>query len=200
MAVWFFLVVSSFLFLYVITDDYNTLTEQAVMLIGIGSGTALGAAVIDVGKRNVLDRERESLAGLEGETQKLKDRIAENQKSTQDDPERNSQDQPTLNELTSKLAEMNVRRVEAETRVKHAGAVLIKDGSSNGFMDLLTDANGISFHRFQMVVWTVILIILFFDGVYRNLAMPEFNATLLALMGISSGTYLGFKIPELQSK
>lgn len=29
--------------------------------------------------------------------------------------------------------------------------------------------------------------------------MPEFDGTLLALMGISSGTYLGFKIPERQS-
>jgi hypothetical protein len=29
--------------------------------------------------------------------------------------------------------------------------------------------------------------------------MPEFGATLLALMGISAGTYLGFKIPEKQA-
>jgi hypothetical protein len=26
--------------------------------------------------------------------------------------------------------------------------------------------------------------------------MPEFDASLLTLMGISSGTYLGFKFPE----
>jgi hypothetical protein len=26
--------------------------------------------------------------------------------------------------------------------------------------------------------------------------MPQFNPTLLGLMGISSGTYLGFKVPE----
>ncbi len=26
--------------------------------------------------------------------------------------------------------------------------------------------------------------------------MPEFSATLLAMLGISAGTYLGFKIPE----
>jgi hypothetical protein len=26
--------------------------------------------------------------------------------------------------------------------------------------------------------------------------MPDFDNTLLALMGVSSGTYLGFKIPE----
>jgi hypothetical protein len=28
--------------------------------------------------------------------------------------------------------------------------------------------------------------------------MPEFEGTLLVLMGISNGTYLGFKIPEKQ--
>jgi len=28
--------------------------------------------------------------------------------------------------------------------------------------------------------------------------MPEFSATLLALQGITAGTYLGFKIPEKQ--
>ena len=29
--------------------------------------------------------------------------------------------------------------------------------------------------------------------------MPEFSDTLLALMGISAGTYIGFKIPERQT-
>jgi len=28
-----------------------------------------------------------------------------------------------------------------------------------------------------------------------DLTMPEFSATMLALMGISSGTYIGFKLP-----
>jgi hypothetical protein len=47
-----------------------------------------------------------------------------------------------------------------------------------------------------MVSWTIVLGIIFISSVYRNLAMPEFSGTLLTLMGISSGTYLGFKIPE----
>jgi hypothetical protein len=29
--------------------------------------------------------------------------------------------------------------------------------------------------------------------------MPQFSDTLLALMGISAGTYVGFKIPEQQT-
>jgi hypothetical protein len=30
----------------------------------------------------------------------------------------------------------------------------------------------------------------------RDVAMPVFDATLLGLLGVSSGTYLGMKIPE----
>ena len=62
--------------------------------------------------------------------------------------------------------------------------------------DILSDANGVSFHRFQMMVWTFVLGIVFILTVYRELAMPVFSETLLSLLGISAGTYLGMKIPE----
>lgn len=71
--------------------------------------------------------------------------------------------------------------------------------SSVGFLsDVLSDSSGggISIHRFQMFAWTLILGVIFVSSVYAELSMPEFNATLLGLMGISSGTYLGFKFPE----
>ena len=72
--------------------------------------------------------------------------------------------------------------------------------STHGFLlDLLSDANGVTLHRFQMLVWTVVLGIVFVFGVYRSLSTPQFDTTLLALMGIASGTYLGFKIPEKTS-
>jgi len=62
--------------------------------------------------------------------------------------------------------------------------------------DILSDANGINFHRFQIAVWTLVLGIIFINDVYENLAMPTFNTTLLGLLGLSAGTYLGLKIPE----
>ena len=69
--------------------------------------------------------------------------------------------------------------------------------SSESFVeDLLTDRDGINIHRFQMMVWTIVLVVLFVHSVWSRLSMPEFSATLLALQGISGGTYLGFKIPE----
>jgi len=66
---------------------------------------------------------------------------------------------------------------------------------SQGFLtDLLTDGTGPSFHRYQMVLFTIILAVIFVVKVATNLVMPEFDTTLLGLMGISNGTYLGFKL------
>ncbi len=65
---------------------------------------------------------------------------------------------------------------------------------SRGWLaDILSDSHGVNFHRFQMASWTLVLGIVFIQQVYRNLAMPDFDVTLLGLMGISSGTYLGLK-------
>jgi hypothetical protein len=62
--------------------------------------------------------------------------------------------------------------------------------------DLLNDDNGPTLHRMQILVWTAILATLFIVDVWRDLSMPQFSDTLLALMGVSGGTYVGFKIPE----
>jgi hypothetical protein len=63
-------------------------------------------------------------------------------------------------------------------------------------VDILSDANGVSFHRFQMAAWTVVLGVIFILQVYKVLAMPTFDGSLLALLGISAGTFLGLKVPE----
>lgn len=68
---------------------------------------------------------------------------------------------------------------------------------SKGFLnDILSDGTGVSFHRFQIVVWTIVLGFIFSRRVLNHLTMPEFGTNLLTLMGISSGTYLGLKLPE----
>jgi hypothetical protein len=64
------------------------------------------------------------------------------------------------------------------------------------FTDILCDGNGVSFHRFQIFVWTVLLGIVFLASVYNSLSMSSFSENLLALMGISGATYLGFKFQE----
>jgi hypothetical protein len=64
------------------------------------------------------------------------------------------------------------------------------------WMDIITDRDGVSFHRFQNAVWTLVLGIIFIVQVYKVLAMPQFSETLLGLMGISAGTFLGLKLNE----
>ena len=83
------------------------------------------------------------------------------------------------------------------------GAALIEGGQakeptpSAGFLaDLLSDEAGFSLHRVQLLGWTAVMSIVFWGGVQHSLAMPQFDTTMLALVGISSGTYLGFKLPE----
>ena len=66
------------------------------------------------------------------------------------------------------------------------------------FRDLLSDANGITIQRFQMLVMTIALGLMFLIHVVTRLTMPEFDASLLTLLGISAGTYVGLKIPEDQ--
>jgi hypothetical protein len=62
--------------------------------------------------------------------------------------------------------------------------------------DLVTDERGlVALDRLQVVVWTLVLGGIFLMSVLWYLTMPEFSATMLALMGISSGTYIGFKLP-----
>ena len=60
--------------------------------------------------------------------------------------------------------------------------------------DIISDANGYSFPRFQMVLWTILMGSIFVSSVYDNLAMPKFSGSLVALMGISAGTYFGFEV------
>jgi hypothetical protein len=203
-AWWFFLVIGSFLLIYLITGDYNTITDQALILMGIGTGTALGAAMIDATKRDTADTE---LTGLRPERAKLEAEVKE-LLATEAELKRNiatagakatSEDQLALRDTSVAVQEKQAKLDETIKKIDEAEAGLSKPVSEGLRKDLLTDVNGVTLHRFQMVVWTIVLGVLFCIGVYKDLAMPEFSGTLLALMGISSGTYLGFKIPERQN-
>ncbi len=83
-----------------------------------------------------------------------------------------------------------------EGTIRHQDA----PASGNFFLDIVSDENGVSIHRFQNVIWTVISIIMYFYS-YNNpkspaMCMPELDKTLLALSGISSAAYLTLKAKE----
>ena len=71
--------------------------------------------------------------------------------------------------------------------------------SQGFFIDMLSDDNGISLHRFQNFIWTLIAMSIYLYKVYNvnnGCVLPELSDTLLALTGISSATYLVLKSKE----
>ncbi|TAL70164.1 MAG: hypothetical protein EPN82_05995 [Bacteroidetes bacterium] len=132
MAFWFFIVLISYIFLWIMIQDYVPIPSSVLVVLGISA-----------------------ITGLLGTSM--------NQK---------------------KINETDVSKLELV---------------SNGFFnDILSDekginVNGIGLYRFQNLVWTLIFGIFFLVNVYQNLGLMEFDTSILTLMGISSGTYLGFK-------
>ena len=128
MAWWFFLVVISYTYIWLITGDQDTIPTSVLGLMGISSATALAAVFI------------------------------------------------TPSGSTAPRKSVGLWR------------------------DLAADDQGtVALDRLQIVVWTIILSGIFLKSVIWELTMPDFSATLLALMGISSGTYIGFQFPQAKS-
>ncbi len=176
MAFWFLLVLGAYLFIGLVTLDFSgTISASALGLLGISTVTALGATFIDGDK---IARAR----ALRVEHAHLTERKAAlaNASSAREKEELEAAAKRTA-EIDNELSSLPSNR----------------PSPSRGLLyDLIQDENGASLHRFQIAVWTIVLGGVFVAGSIRELAMPEFSATLLALMGISSGTYLGFKFPE----
>ena len=190
MAFWFLLVVISFLFIWLTTGQHDTLPQQVLTLIGIGTGTALGSALIDSSKRT---ESQSSVASLEAEKIALQERVDNISHHLLRAPS-------SKTELEAELTAKRQRLTTLEGELRNAHKALRPIESQGFWKDILTDANGITFHRFQLLVWTVVLGLIFCVSVYSSLAMPQFSETLLALMGITSGTYIGFKFPEQHAK
>ena len=170
MAIWFYLIFADYLVIWLVTGDLNSITESLLGLMGISAGTALGGALIDNQKRDAAASQLAKLTSSEAQTA-------------------SSTAQPQAH--TSPASPPAAADAMETLRDK------LDPGISEGFLrDTLSDGDGFSLHRFQIMAWTVALGVIFIATAYNNLSMPEFSPTLLGLMGISSGTYLGFKMPE----
>jgi hypothetical protein len=189
-AWWFFVVLAAYLFIGLVTGDFsNSFNSTALTLLAIGAGTAVGSAAINVAKTSdkaTLEEQRARETAKQDVT-KLKDE-ADLLQSKADAEPITSANKPTL------VAEV----ATAEMRLSAAKSDRAKllNQSEGFFRDIVSDANGVSFHRFQVVAWTFVLTVVFVKDVGSGLAMPDFNATLLGLQGLSAATFLGLKTTE----
>jgi hypothetical protein len=75
-----------------------------------------------------------------------------------------------------------------------------KLGSNGFFRDILSDEYGYALSRYQIVIWTLIMLYIFCKDVLILGVLHDFSEGELLLMGISSGSYVGYKLKEDPSK
>jgi len=133
MAFWFFLILACYVFMLVNTWDKDILPESVLVLMGISAGTYLGAVVVDSSKRTDAENELPQLRA----------------------------EQATLRAVAAPSPDQTARLKAVGEKIARYSSAIYPDESHGLWADVLSDANGISLHRFQMVVWTGVLGILF---------------------------------------
>ena len=186
MAFWFFIVAGSYIFLWIVTGDYRTLTAQELLLLGLSSATGLGAFLITDGSEAPTPRGSAALTKAELSLEDV-DKLQALARS-----ERELQKSAALTEAEILRSQERVAELDRRAAYYKKGWRSALRRSVN---DLLSESNDgrPSFHRFQMIGWNFAFGVIFVRAVYYKLAMPEFSSDQLLLMGISNGTYLGFK-------
>jgi hypothetical protein len=191
-AWWFFLILASYLFIGMITGDFNTtITPSVLVLMGISAATVVASSVVDAAKTTpaieinqvaVANQTKTRLVDAQREAIRLRGQLA----SLPPDA--------TAATIAQKRQEVDAKLAEVaglESEVKK-----LTNSTENFLLDIVSDVHGVSFHRFQILAWTLILGVIFIVDVYKDLAMPKFDNNLLMLMGISSGTYVALKTSE----
>lgn len=304
MAFWFILVIGSFLFLFISLNKVPVLNNTCLWLIGIGAGTALGAAVITEDrsktggglnawplkrlrgegrtaffqrldaeitlKEGALTADKDALlqqiTGLKQSISEcrralftaqntdlpaltksivaLEQQISAREVALEEAPESEREalrgeigemrrrhthllleDQPALegriaalqkdliNLQSESAAQQKILQLAQKTdapdylpelaRLKQQQAECQRMSSSPLMRlldDWMTEEGRYSFHRYQMLIWTLVLGVVFVVIVSKTRSLPVFDDTLLALLGISNGTYLGFRLPPAAKK
>jgi len=121
-------------------------------------------------------------------------------------------DAPTLSTSTVILLGISAattavaRAIDASPTAIAAATATTAPNSQNLFLDILSDQNGVSMHRFQTVIfnfvfgcWFIVAVLQHLhnmpdDGI--NAVIPDIADTNLVLLGLSSATYAAVKTTE----
>lgn len=170
LAFWGLLIIASFIGVYAVTHSIEDIDPHVLILLGITAMTALGSASIGTG---------DDAKTLAAQIEATKTAVTRLQTA-----------------LPAPATADAIVRAQTDIATKET-AIGTAPVSKGFWLDILNDGNGTSFHRLQVVIWTAVLGIVFIVQVLHVISMPVFPDTLLVLMGISNGTYIGYKFKEL---
>lgn len=202
MGFWFVIIAGSFVFISLSQSNYQKIiSEQSLILMGISAATALSSVAIGNSKVSKVEQDYNKLIEEQKNLQ-YKILVEENTISRLQRINPDEIDEDVLAKIDEASAIKEVYKVQNQKIDIEKTEICrkLKPQESMGFLrDILNDIDGLSLHRFQIFVWTIILGSIFVMEVLNRHAMPEFDNNLLALQGISAATYLGFKLPETKN-
>jgi len=181
MALWSIIILLSYLYLWIVSWDYNTLNATALALMGLSAATAVGAKLVD-------SKSSATFALSPAESKWLSD-LGDLGKVYRD-----ADNAPVKNNVTIEAA----RKAVADHW--QSAPPIFMAGTKSYWYNLISGDNesDTQLHRLQMVLFTAFLACAFVLDMLAQLAMPTFSQNVLGLMGISGATYVGFKFAQTQ--
>ena len=170
LAWWLTICAGCFLFLWAMTDDYNNLSGSAPVLLGINGVTLLFAASIGSRGPNAASAPAALVGGAPTAAPPAAPAVA-----------------PAGGAPAAASPVVPIAVVPA------APVVAVPAVTQGFFNDLVSEGGTPEVSRLQNLVWNGVLGIVFAWQTLNQWKMPEFNATLMTLLGISATTYVGFK-------
>lgn len=186
MAWWTLILVGGFAGLWLVTNDaHDIVTTESLVLLGLVAAT--GATSVAV-TRERADKKKGELQAL------FTERVVASAQATSLVARAAA---PGVAADPALVAQADRQSAVANAAAAAADQILQDAPTTGGFLrDLVSDDTGPNIHRLQNLVWNVLLGLVFVVGMYRTLVYPELGSTLLFLLGISNGVYIGLKIPE----
>lgn len=191
-VLWFLIIISAYLYLFLLTENTPSLNTTVLTLLGISTATALGNSFMNTNNQLTISNTINEYL-LKKETFEGKIEILTEHLKTVTDP-------VLIESKKVELIENKTKLKILEGEIQDLADNLKSQPRKSFLIDLVSDSSGISFARFQIAAWTLVLGVIFVFKVWYTMNMPEFEVTLLTLMGISSGTFLTFKFPENKIK
>jgi hypothetical protein len=188
MAWWTFIVLGACFFMWLVTGRL-IVTPSLLVLLGISAGTGLGAVIVDATKQSgSISAAAQAADAAQAQATAV---------ATQAQAAPSASLSAAASAVQQSASELqNAARLQTQRAAQLARGAAPPSSKGNFFRDILSDENGISFHRFQVLAWSLFLGIYFIFEVLSRFEMPKVPDEFLTLMGISGSTYIGFKFPE----
>ncbi|AMV47809.1 hypothetical protein [Paraburkholderia caribensis] len=204
MAFWTVLTIAGFLYVFsnhCLSGAASTFSTDfdinVVALLGISGATGLLSATVDATSDAQVQTAKSALQGSANELASNSRQLAQSLVTAR---RLAANQQPVGPLLSQNIQGLRTQRAKLLTDIDSHGTVIktrSRSAIESGFWsDLLTDENGNSLHRLQVVMFTLMFGVYFCISVWQeNKIGVALSVQALALMGVSNAIYLGFKIP-----